>query len=382
MRRRHYMEMGLVLVALASACSGTNQALSIDGGSSRDGATPGTVGIPLAELPPKLAEVMCGAYEKCYGPVFDLFLNGADCVAITEQRIRNGTFPMLQGQIDQGQMVYDGTKAQACLDSVASRSCAQMLERDSPECQAALDGTVPLGGACILDEDCQGKALCKSASGSCPGQCAPLLVAGQACVEDGDCQDGLMCSKETTLCVLPAGEAQPCEYGAPPCGPGLLCLGKDDDQQTAGTCRSAASALAGLEGGPCDATLGQLCQPGLSCVADSLTVLPPAINWKCVKVGSYLAGGECKPGFPEACAAGNYCDRGTGLDVLTGTCTPVPLAGQPCGNGFSQCQPSAVCVDGICHDLAANGVSCTADAMCLSEYCGPSGGCEARLPCR
>jgi len=164
--------------------------------------------------------------------------------------------------------------------------------------------------------------------------------------------------------------------------PGLLCLGKNDDNQTPGTCRTPATALAGLEAGPCDATLGQLCQSGLSCVADSLTLLPPAIIWTCVRVGSYLAGGACKPGFPEACASGNFCKTDKLLDPLSGTCTTIPAAGEACGSGLSQCQPGAACVDGICQNLAANGVSCPADAMCLSEYCGPSGGCEARVPCR
>jgi hypothetical protein len=356
-----------------------------DGGGLPDGGGSLTdAGKPIAfvDLPAKLARALCTATQGCYGPVFDLFLNGTDCIALTEQRIRNGTFPMLQGEIDLGKVVYLGNQAQACLDSLAARSCAQMLQRDSPECLAALDGTVALGGACTLDEDCQGKALCKSTTGTCPGQCMALLVAGQACAEDGDCQDGLACSQETRLCVLPAAEGQACEYGAPPCGPGLLCLGKDEDKKTPGTCRTAATALAGVEGGSCDATLGQLCQPGLSCVADSITLLPLAIAWRCMKIGSYLAAGACKPGYPEACASGSYCKTDKLLDPLAGTCTAVPAGGEACGTGLPQCQAGAVCVDGTCRNRVANGVSCAADAMCLSEYCGGSGGCEARLPCR
>ena len=343
-----------------------------------DGAKP----ISVEELPPKLAESLCAAYKNCYGPAFDLFLNGMDCATITEQRILNGTFPLLQGRIDMGVVVYNGAEAQACLDSIAVRTCAQMLDRGSPACEAALDGTVALGGACILDEDCAGDALCKSASGTCPGQCSPLQAAGQACTKDDDCQDGLTCSAETRLCVHPASEGQACEYGAPPCGPGLLCLGKDDDQQVSGSCRTAATALTGVEGGPCDATLGQICQPGLSCVADTITLLPPALTWVCVRTGGYALGAACKPGFPEACSAGSYCNTGAGLQAISGTCATIPVAGQPCGKGMSECQPGATCVSGVCQNLAANGVSCTTNSMCLSEYCGPTGGCEARLPCR
>jgi len=340
--------------------------------------------IPLADLPPKLAQAMCSAYATCYGPVFELFLNGTDCVSTTEQRIRNGTFSVLQGEIDQGKVVYDGSKAQACLDSLTARTCADMLERDSDECLAALDGTVPLGGACTLDEECQGRAVCKSATGTCPGQCVALLVAGQACVQDGDCQSGLLCSSETKLCVAPVAEGQACEYGAPPCGPGLLCLGKDDTAQTSGTCKTPAAALSAPPGGVCDPTAGQLCQAGSSCVLQSVDVLGGTTTWSCSSVGTYAAGGECKLGFPEACVAGYYCQAATAeiLFLLGGTCTLLPASGEACGTPLSQCQPGAVCVSGICQSLVANGVSCTADAMCWSGYCGSSGGCQPRLPCR
>jgi len=364
MRKQNWKVAGFVLLGTLAACGG-------DGGA-----------VPLADLPPKLADSLCKAYQNCYGDIFNLFLGGTDCSAVTLQRIDNGSFPLLQGKIAQGTVRYDETKAQACLDSLSARSCAQMLERDSPECLAALDGTVAIGSACDLDEECKGEALCKSSNATCPGQCAALLVAGQGCAKDSDCQSGLQCSKETQLCVEPAGADQTCEYGAPPCGPGLLCLGKDDSKKTPGTCRTTAQAFSGVENGSCDPTAGQLCQTGLACVADSLTLVPLAISWKCVKAGSYAANDVCKPGFPEACASGNYCKTGTGLQAISGTCTSIPVAGQACGSGLSQCQPNAACVSGTCQNLAQNGVSCTGDAMCYSEKCGSSGGCEANLPCK
>jgi len=365
MQERNWTASGLVLLAALAACGGG------------DGAS-----VPLADLPPKLADSLCKAYQNCYGDIFALFLGGTDCVAVTEKRINNGTFPLLQGKIDQGKVHYDGGKVQACLDSYGARTCAQMLERDSPECLAALDGTVTLGGACDLDDECKGQALCKSSNATCPGQCTSLLVAGQACAKDGDCQSGLQCSTETQLCVQPVGADEPCENGSPPCGPGLLCLGKDDAKKTPGTCRTTAQAFVGIEGGSCDPALGLLCKTGLACVADSVTITPLAINWLCMRAGSYAANAACKPGFPDACASGNYCKVGTGLLALTGTCTTIPAAGEACGTGLSQCQPSAVCVLGVCQNLTQNGVSCTGDAMCYSEKCGASGGCEAKLPCK
>src|SRR5512141_188473 len=139
MRRHGFVWIGLMALGTA-AC-----------GSDRAGAS--TIG--LAELPPKLASALCAAYENCYGPVFSLFLNGSDCTTVTERRIQNGSFPRLQSSIDQGKVRYDGAEVQACLDSIAGRTCAELLERDTPECLGALDGTVELGGACELDEECK-----------------------------------------------------------------------------------------------------------------------------------------------------------------------------------------------------------------------------------
>jgi hypothetical protein len=346
-----------------------------------DGSS-GGASVPLADLPPKLADVLCTTYENCFGPLFAWFTNGSDCVTITEQRVRNGTFALLQREIDAGKASYDPSKVQACLDSLRARTCAQLLERDSEACLAALDGKVELGGDCTLDEDCKGKAICRSVSGTCPGQCAPLLAAGQACTQDSDCQDGLQCSSETKLCVQPVGEGQSCENGAPPCGPGLLCLGKDDSKKTPGTCKLPSAAFASASGSACDPTAGQLCQLDSACVAESVSLATVSISWVCMPNGTYAAGADCKPGFPDACASGTYCKTGTGLAALSGTCTSLPPVGQPCASGIYSCQSGAVCAAGTCQNYAANGVSCTGDAMCYSGYCGPSKGCEARLPCK
>jgi hypothetical protein len=368
MRREARHLACLAIIGLGIGCG--------DGGSSGPA-------IPLADLPPRLANVLCTTYRNCVGPIFQWFMNGSDCVSVTEQRIRNGTFALIQGEIDAGKVVYTPAKVQACIDSLAARTCAQLLDRDSEACLAALDGKVELGGACTLDEDCKGKAICKSSTGTCPGQCSPLLAAGQACSQDSECQDGLQCSSETKQCVQPVGAGQACEYGSPPCGPGFLCLGKDDSKKTPGTCKTPTEAFSSAPGSACNPSTGLLCQDGSACVADKVSLAPVSIDWVCVANGTYAAGADCKPGFPDACASGTYCKTGTGLTALSGTCTSMPGAGQACvSNGTLQCQPGAVCVSGTCQNFAANGVSCTGDAMCYSENCGPSGGCEAKLPCK
>jgi hypothetical protein len=348
------------------------------GSDSSKGAS---ASIAFEDLPEKYAEAACAAYQACYGSVFNLFLNGMDCVQLMSQRFENGTFALVDGKIAEGTVVYDGSKAQACLDAVRQLDCTALMDRDPPACLVALDGTIPLGGDCDLNEECAGSARCQSSSGTCPGKCVPLLSAGQACTADGDCNDGLLCSAETKLCVKPAVAGEACEYGSPPCATGLLCLGKDDTLHTPGSCQSATAALKGADGDTCDPTAGNLCQTGVSCVADGLDLAGLQITWKCVTIGTYKAGEDCKPGIPEACSSGNYCK--TLLNPLSGTCAAVPDAKQACGTGYgAQCKTGAVCVHDVCENYASNGVSCTGNAMCYSEYCGPSGGCEPRLPCK
>jgi hypothetical protein len=337
--------------------------------------------IAFDDLPAKYAAAACEAYQTCFGSIFSLYLNGADCAQLMAKRLENGTFALIEGKIAQGTVSYDGTKAQACLDAIRQLDCAGLMDRDQPACLAALDGSVALGGECDISEECAGSALCQSSSATCPGKCVTLLSAGQSCSADSDCGDGLQCSKDTKLCVRPSAAGESCEYGSPPCGPGLLCLGKDDEQHTPGTCRVAVDALSGAVGDACDPKQGTLCQSGASCVADSLDVLAGTLTWKCVATGAYKAAEDCKPGIPEACSNGNYCK--TGLNPIVGTCTAVPDSKQACGTGFgAQCKTGAVCVEGSCENYAANGVDCTGDAMCYSEYCGASGGCEPRLPCK
>lgn len=341
--------------------------------------------IAFEALPAKYAAAACKAYQNCMGPAFELLFNGQDCNDLTAERLDNGTFSLLSKKIEQGTVAYDGKHAQACLDALSSLSCDGLLERDQPACLAALDGTVELASECDLDEECQGSALCQSSDGTCPGKCVALLSQGQACEADGDCDDGLLCSTETQLCVQPAGVEEDCENGAPPCGLGLLCLGKGDDvaPRTPGVCRDAATAMSATKGAECDPAAGVLCAPGSSCIAESFDAEATKIAWQCIETGSYLAGEDCKPGFPEACSTGNYCKTGTGLLALAGTCTAIPDAQQPCGTGFgAQCKPGAVCVAGLCQNYAKNGVGCTGDEMCYSEYCGTTGGCEPRLPCQ
>jgi hypothetical protein len=337
--------------------------------------------IALADVPPKYAAELCSAYERCLGKeVYALFTNGTDCAKQTEQRILNGEFPQYRAKIDAGKIQYQGAKMQACLDAIHATTCDTLSVRPIPACKAALDGTVAVGGECELSAECKGATFCQSEGGTCPAHCVALLVAGQDCSADEQCESGLSCSGETKKCVAPASLAEPCEYGAPPCAPGLLCIGKEDASKVSGACKSPSETFSGAEGEACDPR-SKLCKQGLSCAVDTLTV--SGGTFKCVKTGGYAAGAACKLAFPEACAAGNYCKAAGATLVVDGTCTRLPAAGEACGATFlnpSICPANTACVEGKCQELVANGVSCFGDAMCYSEHCAANG-CQAKLPC-
>lgn len=365
-RRATWTFLGVVGTVVLGGCSGESK----------------KTGMPFDEVPTAIASAACEAYEACYGAVFELFLNGSDCTELTTKRLENGSFGEVGAAIERGTVRYDGTKVGDCLNAMRGQSCAEILERDKPECREALDGLVRLGGDCELNEECEGDAICDASAETCPGQCAARRNAGQTCSFDDECVDGLVCSEETELCVAPASEGDACEFGAPPCGPGLLCLGQDEVGKRSGTCRNVEQAMRVKAGEACSVLDGTLCEVGNACVADQIDLTSLSISWLCVKMGTYNAGATCKPGFPDACAEGFYCKRDAAGSVLDGVCTAVPDAKEPCGTGFSrQCKTGATCVTGICQNYADNGNGCTGDAMCYSEYCGSSGGCEPQLPC-
>ncbi len=362
---------GAVVAALIASvgCGGSSSTLSESGG------------IALADLPPKYAAELCAAYTRCVGEeVYQIFANGADCIHDTEQRILNGEFAQYQAHIDAGTMRYDAKKAQGCLDALHALSCASLNERPILACKDALDGRVAPGGECELNAECAGAAFCDAAAAACPGHCSALLLAGSDCSADDQCASGLQCSTETKKCVQPANLGDACEHGAPPCAPGLLCIGKDDKAATSGTCKSADATFSTAEGAACDPSVA-LCALGQSCAVDALTA--NGATFKCVKTEGYASGGACRLAIPEACAAGSYCKTAGATVVIDGTCAALPSAGEACGTNLLSstiCGSGLGCVAGKCQALVANGVSCTGDGMCFSKHC-VAGGCQAKLPC-
>lgn len=385
MLRFAFLGLSILATASAVACGGSS---SSDGGGS-GGSGGGGGSIPFSELADRYAEALCQATARCFDPVFDLFLQGRDCETMVGEQIGASEFPRIEAAIAAGRVTYDASKAPACVAALAARACDALTQREPPECQAALDGTVEVGGDCTLDAECKGQTYCKS-SGACPGQCAALEPAGGRCTDDGDCQPGLQCPGETLTCARPSAVGEDCGGGvAPDCAPGSLCLGDDQEEGVPGKCRSITSVFVGDVGASCGGFVSggsdfTLCKPNLSC---ALSFEGTSLSGQCVE--KFAANGPCKASFPDGCPAGQFCDTPTSPPSLDGTCRPVPKAGERCGSPTSDglCEPYHVCVfvgnepRGTCRPMADNGAPCTTADQCWSGRC-ERGACAGNFACQ
>ena len=345
-------------------------------GSDSDNDSGGSSGgIALEDLGQPVAEAQCELFSRCFGAAYDLFLAGEDCQTRTEAAFED-QLSILQAAVDSGNATYDGTKAQACIDSIANQSCSAGVAQ-TPECEAVVIGSVEEGGDCTTSEECSGDAYCAH-DFTCPGTCTAEGAAGASCEFDEQCADELICS-EAGSCVKPAGLGEDCQGdSAPDCGFGLFCLGEDEEGNP-GTCRDVDEAFSAQEGASCgfDTTL---CASGLSCVVDSVD-MTGAVFVCAAKVAS---GATCKVGIPEQCPTGEYCDADVNMGQFEGTCMALAGNGEACTvSAFSEgaCGPNLRCDGGTCRPLQQLGESCTDDEVCYSELC-EGGVCVAEDSCQ
>jgi len=255
--------------------------------------------------------------------------------------------------------------------------CDLFLVHSPPACIQTVAGTVPVDGDCQRDEDCAGSAFCKVAD-ACPGRCAPRGQHGAPCAEDDHCRDETKCLKLAKTCGVPPGLGQPCGGGvAEECAMGLLCLGANEDEGQAGTCRDTGDVLTAREGQPCSFDAGPWCEVGQHCVLTGFSQ-EGAMQTECR--GPAAAGADCHPALPDMCPAGQSCH--TPPDSIDGTCTPYVAAGEACQEGglASGCQPYHRCQGGVCRALQGDGGECTTDAGCYSELCR-DGTCAGSVTC-
>lgn len=381
--RTWFWALGLTC-ACAAACSGKSDDSAAPSGGAGSGEAGGSAGITLDALPDAYATAYCDVLERCFGPFYGLITAYEDCEKLTAERLRQSGLDALSAAVAAGSVEYHTDAVQGCIDATEKKACAELDQRGSDACEAAITGTRAKGDACDLDEECVGSLICE-VKDACPGTCVDRYAAGLPCGSDDQCADGLVCSQVTAHCVKPPQEGEACGGGVEAqCDGGLLCKGEDKSKMQPGSCVTADSVTLGDAGDACDPSTLALCKTGLSCV---VTAVSPAVTWECKQPGA--SGAPCGIGLPEDCPVGEYCPVTTADVVamtLEATCTPLPAAGAACAtrpfDSLETCVPYARCAaDGKCVNLRNLGESCATSDVCYTQRC-VNGACEPVGACQ
>ncbi len=277
---------------------------------------------PLADLPAIYTRITCGRIFSCCEVeerddviLFDPAPTSiAECEAQYEIFFKNVIGDFLKG-VDEGRLKYDAARADACFAKAEAASCADYFGSDfldeDPDCEAAFQGTVALGGDCIDDDECKDP--------------------GASCVSSG--------SENVGTCTAPPGEGQPCDNGL--CASGLTCrFGANGNMLQ---CLAPTA-----DGGACSLDLD--CQSGYCDFQAGVCATPAPAGSACV-VNAGCASGYCDTGA-GACAA----KKADGADCVTGA---------ECASSFCDDSGGA----GVCTATKSDGAACMVSSECTSGLC-------------
>ena len=296
-----------------------------------------------------LREVAVTLCEKnCADAAYLEVLYGADC-AETATQMYAAWGLRLWNSIEAGNMSFDATEAQRCIDDWAATECGLDPQfQDPSRCDKAFAGRVGLDGAdgvCHTSLECAGGGFCDG----CVGLCVPRPAEGESCTLGlgvQECQIGLTCLAEAEgVCGAPKANGEYCQLGSD-------CL--------SGSCNGADRCEDPIEYGwlvrevdePC--SMDQHCKLGLYCYQGVEDRCRPAHE-----VGE-PCGRNTDPCVPEA-----YCFFES--NDLEGVCAERIPVGGVCGAG-EECVTGA-CDDGVCAVLSGLGGPCVTGAGCWQGTC-------------
>lgn len=225
-------------------------------------------------------------------------------------------------------------------------------------CQSGVCSGAGVCGAdgCATDADCGQSGYCDATVGLCKARLSLGQKLPTDALHDGTCTAALA----GAVCVSGACNAVTKECAAPK---GTTCSA--NDQCATNVCGSNGKCgIADGQAGCTATSAAELCQSGVCSPTGSA----------CVPTGQFRCAVD-----PD-CASGTYCNR------LTLTCEPKLGAGAPIpadGLHDGGCLPGnaeAVCVSGLCNDVAKtcagpSGVACSDNAECANNICGSNGNC-------
>ena len=276
------------------------------------------------------AEAICAAREACVGPSTLRELEPDErCAERVAAELRARELYHLASAIDAGHVLYDPSGLPACLAELRALACDVVAVRFPGPCANVLVPNVGPGGECLIDAECEGAAICEGdAERTCPTTCRPRAAQGVACRGSAQCQDGLTCADG--VCQRPPQQGMACGGASGvECAFGFVCVG--GDAARSGACARLRALRVAAEGDACDAQ-GERCEDGLSCVAQGGSM-------RCAK--SAALDGPCRPGAPDPCPSGAYCEFDAAADA--GVCRELPGAGEPCAVD-ARCGAGFVCL--------------------------------------
>jgi hypothetical protein len=247
-----------------------------------------------------------------------------------------------------------------CLDALAAMSCADFWTGGGSFCPDVLTGATPLGGACLLDQDCIDPVhLWCGVVGRCRSTCQKRSAAGELCTTSiagtaTACVQGSTCDFQGGgTCTKLVGEGEACAAGAGVCGLGLAC-------DPTGTCVPLTS------GTPCARSFWA-CTPAMKCRHGVSPELPTCVPLK-------VPGDSCTPGAQE-CRQYSFCQPGDGG---TGACVPSPHVGGSCSVILSDATilESPECIDGWCDRVPGELTGACLPFRQLGEACSDSKECD------
>jgi len=372
MKPHRALGTGLLVVAvLAIGCGGDK---------NENTNNHGDTSVPIERAASTIAGMFCGILDTCVGPLADSFL--PNCDATLQAQFEDKTVAQWQAAIARGTASYDAAKMKECLDAMRALGCGMFNAQQPDVCKDAIKGTVASGGACHIDEECTSELFC-DVDTACPGICATRLAASSPCNRTSQCTGALQCVNGA--CGTSGGEGSACQGNTSvECGSFLTCIGANG--QTPGSCELMGSLATAGSGEAC--RFGQapmvLCQAGYYCALQSVASGTFEMTFSCDALLT-TAGATCRLGVPSGCLPAEYCDITITVGTPTGTCTPLPIAGQDClgSDNSARCAPSLACDDAAtpnpkCVEVERLTSTCTADVACYSQVCD-AGVCAAPL---
>ena len=297
-------------------------------------------GVSVGDLPDKIDDERCDRLVACGGAQ-----DGATCDAATQADLED--YGSVQAGVEDGTIKYDSGAAADCASSFGNTSCNFPGFHQKDPCDDVFQGTVPTGGACVIDLQCANNGNCVYPNNCdpdvmcCTGTCMGGTMRTESAI-GGPCSDELHFCGTNAYCKSPTNGPGVCT--ALVTNEGAACDELDacsnpmycnlNFQTGMGTCKKAAASKAAcsrMDLIPC-ADLRDFCDPtSLTCIRDIAVGGACGPGIQCVGYSSCI-NGTCVADIPlnGACVADTGADCAVDLECIAGKCQLPPVTGMTC----------------------------------------------------